>query len=108
MKGLSSARRRLLSLPVQAQRAADAAMQDAVQSAWLYARRVVPVRTGRLRASLHQRRDEGAVSLVTRCPYAVYVELGTRFARAQPYLVPAARQSDYFSRAADHFREVFK
>lgn len=57
------------------------------------AKRLAPVDTGRLRSSLtHERgRDEkGLVARVgTNVDYAIFVELGTRHTRAQPYLRPA-------------------
>jgi HK97 gp10 family phage protein len=54
------------------------------------AKRIVPVRTGRLRASIGIT-DPGRERVVidATAPYAGYVELGTRYMRAQPYLRPA-------------------
>lgn len=54
------------------------------------AKRIVPVRTGRLRNSIGIS-DPGPRSVVVdaTAPYAGYVELGTRYMRAQPYLRPA-------------------
>ena len=108
MKGISSARRRLLALPLAVGQAADRALQESLDQAWRYARKVVPVRTGRLRASLQKQVSPSSCALTTHCPYAVYVELGTRYAAAQPYLRPAARQADFVPRAAALFREVLK
>jgi len=57
------------------------------------AKRICPVDTGRLRASITHEVDaspgkiEGRVG--TNVEYAAYVELGTRRASAQPYLRPA-------------------
>jgi len=54
------------------------------------AKRIVPVRTGRLRASIgisDPGRDRVVVDATA--PYAGYVELGTRYMKAQPYLRPA-------------------
>lgn len=57
------------------------------------ARRLCPVDTGRLRSSItHQVRTDprGVVARVgTNVVYAPFIELGTRFAEAQPFLRPA-------------------
>lgn len=57
------------------------------------AKRFCPVDTGRLRASIGVSQSfghEGAVTTVgSNVEYAAYVELGTRYQRAQPYLRPA-------------------
>lgn len=52
------------------------------------ARRLAPVDTGALRSSIAAVPSEGRVE--ARSDHAVYVELGTRHMRAQPYLRPAA------------------
>lgn len=58
------------------------------------AKRLCPVDTGRLRASITEelRHDgQGLVEVVgTDVNYAAYVELGTSHQHAQPYLRPAA------------------
>jgi HK97 gp10 family phage protein len=54
---------------------------------------LVPVRTGRLRDSINSRmtgRTTGSISADT--PYAAYVEYGTRFMAARPFLRPAMEQ----------------
>jgi HK97 gp10 family phage protein len=61
------------------------------------AKRLAPVDTGRLRASISEelRHDgEGLVEVVgTDVDYAPYVELGTVHQHAQPFLLPAAQQA---------------
>ncbi len=58
------------------------------------ARRRAPVRTGRLRRSivplqLRPDRSGSRAGVWARAPYALWVEIGTRRMRAQPYLRPA-------------------
>ena len=56
------------------------------------AKKICPVDTGRLRASITHVRStsEKDTEIVgTNVEYAPYVELGTRYQRAQPYLRPA-------------------
>lgn len=54
------------------------------------ARRAAPVRTGRLRSSIRVAKvDRDRAVIEAGAPYAGYVELGTRYMRAQPYLRPA-------------------
>lgn len=61
------------------------------------AKRLCPVDTGRLRSSIThsiERDSEGLVAFVgTDVNYALYVELGTRHTRAQPFLRPATRSA---------------
>ena len=55
-----------------------------------YAKEICPVDTGNLRNSIaHEQRDENTEAVGTNVHYAPYVELGTRKARAKPYLRPA-------------------
>lgn len=54
----------------------------------------VPVRTGALRNSIMVQIEKGAqgsifVTVGAFMPYASYVEYGTRFQKAKPYLMPA-------------------
>lgn len=59
------------------------------------AKRLCPVDTGRLRSSIThsvERDGRGLVGFVgTNVEYAIYVEFGTRYMRAQPFLRPALR-----------------
>jgi len=56
-------------------------------------KRICPVRTGRLRASIHTGKLGKLVYYVgTNVEYAPYVEFGTRKMAARPYLRPAARK----------------
>jgi len=57
------------------------------------AKKLCPVRTGRLRASIHTGKIEDGVYYVgTNVHYAPYVEFGTRKMTAKPYLRPAAKK----------------
>ena len=57
------------------------------------AKRICPVRTGRLRASIHTGKiEEGVYYVGTNVYYAPYVEFGTRKMAARPYLRPAAKK----------------
>ena len=57
------------------------------------AKKICPVDTGRLRASIttivEENPDITRVKVGTNIKYAPYVEFGTRFMRAQPFLRPA-------------------
>jgi HK97 gp10 family phage protein len=66
------------------------------------ARRRTPVDTGRLRNSVtHELTPDGLSARIgTNVEYAPFVEFGTRRARAQPYLFPAAEaESARFQKA---------
>lgn len=65
------------------------------------AKRRCPVRTGRLRASIHHGRIEENVYFVgSPVVYAPFVEFGTRRMSAKPYLRPAVKKvvAEYRSR----------
>lgn len=80
------------------------------------AKRAVPVDTGRLRSSIRvlqfgkilgvggavstSASDEFTAIVGTDVQYASFIEFGTKFARAQPYLLPAieANRKFYFNR----------
>lgn len=108
MKGAINALQRLRALPVRAQRAADETARFAAADALKKARSLSPVRTGRLRASLETGPAPGGAKVLTECPYAVYVELGTRCARAQPYLTPALRAVPFADLLARALKEAIK
>lgn len=55
-----------------------------------YAKDLCPVDTGNLRNSITHTEDDSAAYIGTNVEYGKYVELGTRHARAQPFLKPAA------------------
>lgn len=56
-----------------------------------YAKQLCPVDTGRLRNSItHQQQDANTEIVGSNVEYSVFVEMGTRRQRAQPYLRPAA------------------
>lgn len=61
------------------------------------AKRLCPVDTGRLRASIAWRLERDAEGLAavigTNTHYAAYIEFGTRNMRAQPYLRPALMEA---------------
>ena len=53
------------------------------------AKKHAPVDSGRLRASIFRRKEDLTAIVKANVVYADFVELGTRFMRAQPYLGPA-------------------
>lgn len=61
------------------------------------AQRKVPVKTGTLKRSIRlEIRDEGLTAEVAATTnYAGYVELGTRYMNAQPYMRPSYEQQVY-------------
>jgi len=55
-----------------------------------YAKKLCPVRTGRLRNSItHQQRDDDTEVIGSNVEYAPHVCLGTRRSRKKPFLRPA-------------------
>ena len=56
------------------------------------AKRIVPVRTGHLRSSIYAKIQEWVVEIGAEATYATFVEFGTRYMRARPYLYPAIQE----------------
>ena len=56
------------------------------------AKQLVPVRTGHLRGSIYAKISEWVAEIGSEATYALFVELGTRRMRAQPYLFPAIQE----------------
>ncbi len=78
----------------------DAAMKERIR-AWLYdwaqrvsaeAQRSAPVRTGYLKSTIYATVNEWVAEIGAGASYAYFVEFGTRFMRAQPYLYPAIQE----------------
>ena len=56
------------------------------------AKRIVPVRTGYLRSTIYAKIQEWVAEIGAKATYALYVEFGTRYMRARPYLYPAIQE----------------
>ena len=108
MKGLSCALTRLRAMPDRTRRSSDDAALAAAKAALSIARSLSPVRTGRLRDSLRAEPTKNGAALTACCPYAVYVELGARYAPAQPFLTPALRAAAYPALLARSLKEAIK
>lgn len=78
----------------------DSAMQKHVHTqlaSWAadvkaLAQQLVPVRTGHLRSSIYAKISEWVAQIGAQATYALFVEFGTRYMRARPYLYPAIQQ----------------
>lgn len=72
----------------------DAAVQKAALDCERYAKILVPVDTGNLRASLtYENAGQYKAVVGTNVEYGIYQELGTHKMAAQPYLYPAYEQA---------------
>ena len=56
------------------------------------ARQLVPVRSGHLRSTIYAKIQEWVAEVGAEATYALFVEFGTRFMRARPYLYPAIHE----------------
>lgn len=80
-------------LPAMSARLESAASQVVAKSAFDIenrAKQVVPVDTGALKNSITTETNGLQATVSAGQEYAVYVEMGTRFQSAQPYMTPAA------------------
>ena len=56
------------------------------------AQRIVPVRSGYLRSTIYAKVQEWVVNVGADAAYALFVELGTKYMQAHPYLYPAIQE----------------
>jgi len=56
------------------------------------AKQLVPVRTGHLRSSIYAKIQDWVAEIGAEATYALFVEFGTRYMQAQPYLYPAIQE----------------
>jgi len=56
------------------------------------AKQIVPVRTGHLRSSIYAKITEWVAEIGAEATYALFVELGTRYMQAQPFLYPTIQE----------------
>jgi len=56
------------------------------------ARQRVPVKTGHLRRSIYAKISEWVAEVGAEASYAMFVELGTRYMRARPFIYPAVQE----------------
>jgi len=56
------------------------------------AQQLAPVRTGHLKSSIYAKISEWVAEIGAEATYALFVELGTRYMQAQPYLYPAIQE----------------
>lgn len=57
------------------------------------AMRLVPVRTGYLRSTIYAKIQEWVAEIGAVAAFALFVELGTKYRQAHPYLFPAIEQN---------------
>jgi len=56
------------------------------------AKQIVPVRTGRLQSSIYAKIQGWVAEIGAEAAYAMFVEFGTRYMQARPYLFPAVQE----------------
>lgn len=108
MKGLERAQARLQLFSLQAAHALQGAVQEAGEATLHSARDYAPVRTGRLQSSLFMQQEDMNCRVAAAAPYAALVEWGALHIPPRPFLLPAAREADYFARAARALKEILK
>ncbi len=84
----------LISYKEDAIQKARNATKYSAQDALDVAKRLTPVRTGRLRAGNHTRKvvsteEQESYELYNDVPYVLFVVLGTRYMRARDFITPA-------------------
>lgn len=57
------------------------------------AKQAAPIRTGALQNSIEATMSELTAQIHASAPHAVFIEFGTRFRKAQPFLLPAVQEN---------------
>jgi len=81
-------------------------LEEVGEAAVGHAKDIVPVDTGALRDSINYSLSDRAVILHADEEYAAYVELGTMYQNAQPYLRPAVE--DYQGEYKDIAESIYR
>lgn len=81
---------RLPEISAQMEARASQAVAKAAFDVEARAKAVVPVDTGNLRSSIQTETNVLQATVSVGADYGIYVELGTRFMGAQPFMTPAA------------------
>ena len=92
VKGIREFQAAMLSFDEAVKRHVHRQLASWVADVEAEAMRKAPVRTGHLRSSIYARVSEWVVRIGAEATYALYVELGTRYMMARPYLWPAIQQ----------------
>ena len=57
-----------------------------------YSKTLAPARTGYLRSTIYAKVQEWTAEIGAEASYAIFVEFGTRYMQARPYLYPAVQE----------------
>jgi len=89
VKGYEGLQRAFDALPALMHRSVRYALERVGSDIHMDARRMCPVRTGRLRDSIYHKVEEWILTVGARAPYAYYVEFGTRYIDPRYFLTEA-------------------
>lgn len=67
-------------------------LQEWARQVQQLAQKKVPVRTGYLQSTIYAKIQEWVAEIGAEATYALFVEFGTRYMQAQPYLQPAIQE----------------
>jgi HK97 gp10 family phage protein len=111
VEGMSALRRALLNVDAEGRRTVQREVFRSLLNVQRRAKERCPVDTGRLRNSIAiEPADEGLSGTVgTNVEYAPYVEFGTRYMPAQPFLLPAIEeeQPEFVRRLKEQLGSAF-
>ena len=91
VKGLKRIKEKFQKIPRKFQKALQEEFNNLGYLMESYVKAIVPVRTGRLRKSIFHSVSHLVLTIGAKAPYASFVEFGTRFMQAQPYLRPSIK-----------------
>jgi len=89
MEGVEELQRALDRLPYLMDMHVNRALQRVGEDMHMDARRMCPVKTGRLRDSIYSKVEHWILKLGATAPYAIFVELGTRYMEPYYFLTEA-------------------
>ncbi|RLI14333.1 MAG: hypothetical protein DRO93_13060 [Candidatus Thorarchaeota archaeon] len=91
-KGVEEFKRRLEVFDAEMRERVHGRLKGWAEDVRALARKLVPVRTGYLRSTIYARVNGWVVEVGAGASYALFVEFGTRYMRARPFLVPAVQR----------------
>jgi HK97 gp10 family phage protein len=89
VEGIEELQRAMEHLPEIMRRQVRLALEQVGRDMHMDARRMCPVKTGRLRDSIFSRVEDWLLRLGATAPYAIYQELGTRHFQGRFFLTEA-------------------
>jgi HK97 gp10 family phage protein len=92
LEGLEEFKEALQQFDSALQKQVDEQLERWAMEVKEYAKSLAPFRTGHLRSSIYAKINDWVAEVGAEATYALFVEFGTRYMQAHPYLYPAIQE----------------